>query len=494
MKKRLLAFALTLAMVLSLTVPAMAAGQTFSDVPESYWGYADIEAVSKAGYMKGVGGGRFSPENKVTVAQFLTLLGRLVFPDVKTEGNDWYGPYVTAAQEAKLLDGTQVDTDNLEAEITRYDMAVILRAAAKKLGVTEKSAQSSEVTDYLDIPTRYAEAVLAVYGMGLIKGVGGGSFNGTGTMRRAEVATVIMRLARATGSHGGTVTEPTDPSKPTSPDEDPIVTYEFRGRLRQTEHAMAAPAFDKHTYLPGVSVKLYYTPDGGKTSTLVAEGTTDEGHPVTNSKGEFIRMDDVGWFLLSFEAPESWGRGKNFYVSAETVYEGQKLVTSDLRTDGRDYKELWEMKPGPSEDSYGNLRTFVVETTPPTGEKAKLTYKGVVTYFSASDEQAAEGFTVRLHFKDGVVLGEAVTDANGHFAMDFEVDALDNPFDELAKQYYVTIEGVRDGVRYAITPEKNGKVALTSLYVLGVCVPMGSGKWINEDSIIRFTSLDAVSP
>lgn len=197
MKKRILCLALAVVLILGLAAPAVAAGQTFSDVPSSYWGYADIEAAAEAGLMNGTGNGKFSPNLKVSVAQFLTLLGRLVFPDTKVaEGDTWYGPYVIKAQGAGLLTGTQVDTGNVEAEISRYDMAVILRAAAKRLGVKEKSAQSSEVTDYLDISTRYADAVLAVYGMGLIKGDQNGNFNGSSTMTRAEVATVIMRLAK----------------------------------------------------------------------------------------------------------------------------------------------------------------------------------------------------------------------------------------------------------------------------------------------------------
>lgn len=93
MKKRFLSLALAVAMAMAfgLGVPALATGPSFTDVPESYWGYADIEAVAAAGYMNGTGGGAFSPEMKVSVAQFLTLLGRLVFPDVKTEGSDWFG-------------------------------------------------------------------------------------------------------------------------------------------------------------------------------------------------------------------------------------------------------------------------------------------------------------------------------------------------------------------------------------------------------------------
>lgn len=193
MKKRILAILLTVVLTLGL-LPAAAAEGTFSDVPTTYWGYDYIEAAAEAGLMKGTGGGKFSPELKVSVAQFLTLLGRLVFPDVKADGEDWYGPYVRAAKEAGLLTGSKVDVNNVENEITRYDMAVILCAAAKKLGVTEKTAQPGEVADYMDIPARYIDAVLAVYGTGLIKGDQTGNFNGENTMTRVEVATVIARL------------------------------------------------------------------------------------------------------------------------------------------------------------------------------------------------------------------------------------------------------------------------------------------------------------
>ena len=220
MKRKILSLALAMIMALGIVTPAVAAGPTFSDVPESHWAYADVEAAAAQGLMNGTGNGMFSPDLKVSVSQFLTLVGRVVFPDTKvTENDSWYGPYVAAAQTNGLLEGTQVDVNNVEAEITRYDMAVILRAAAKKLGVAEKAAQSSQVTDYGMIPTMYADAVLAVYGMGLIKGDGNGNFNGNNTMMRSEVVTVVVRLAKAKSggsSQGGG--NATDPAAPTQPD------------------------------------------------------------------------------------------------------------------------------------------------------------------------------------------------------------------------------------------------------------------------------------
>ena len=413
MKKRFVSVLLVLALALGLGVPALAAGPSFADVPESYWGYADIEAVAEAGLMKGTGGDLFAPELKVSVAQFLTLLGRLVFPDVKAEGADWYGPYVTAAQDAKLLDGTQVDTGNVEAEISRYDMAVILRAAAKKLGVAEKSAQSSEVKDYLDIPTRYADAVLAVYGMGLIKGDQAGNFNGSNTMMRAEVATVIMRLARATGNQGGNTTEPEQPTEP---------------ELFHT--VLSVRAFTPEQYsenkegertVSDVPLQLRYTEDGGNTSRLITEFSSYRA-----GSGNFVSVTlDIDQALVDNENGQ-------FYFSGETEYNGQRLVTQDLRTDGRATIIPVKLEP------LGRVKFHdaEVEMVPPTGFKRNITIRGSVhanTFDSALMPNISVDFKL---YRDatgkipgsndvGTVMGSTVTDEDGAFRIETTLDTLD---------------------------------------------------------------------
>ena len=383
---------------------------------------------------------------KVSVAQFLTLLGRLVFPEVKVGENDsWYGPYVAKAQETGLLDGSQVNTADVFDEIPRYDMAVVLRATAKKLGISETQAQASEVTDYPDIPTRYAEAVLTVYGMGLIKGDNAGRFNGASTMTRAEIATVIMRLDRATA--GGTTppsptpteSAPVESVAPTVPPDEELVTYDVWGYVTKIDHVIGQPANDKDTWLHGTQLKLYYTGDGGKTSILVAEATAGS--------------DSIAKYNMTFEAPESWGSyanheaGNGFYFSAETVLDSQRLVTCDLRTDGRAYKDILRIVPG--KDGMYNYRG--VELTVPDGEKAKFTFKGYVdgsNFAMDAPDHRLPNFTVQLHLADGTIVGETVSGADGCFSMECEVDALDGGFDIEQKLYYVTSSGVYKGVEY----------------------------------------------
>lgn len=478
--KRLVAAAMTLALTLGLSVSAMAyTTPDFTDVPSNHWAYQSVMKMADAGVIKGTGGGMFSPDMKLSAEMFIVLVGRVVFPDVKAEGADWSGPYVAEAKTKGLLEGTNVTDANLKGEISRYDMAVILARAAKWKNLEVSKVDQSAVKDYGEVPTKYADAVLTVYGAGLIKGNQSGSFNGSNSMTRQEAATVMDRLLGLIP--GGTTTEP-DPEKPTNPDQGPLVDYDIAVYLLQTEHAMSAPAYDKHTYLPGVSAKLYYTPDGGETSTLVGEGVS-----LSESRWneEENRNEIVGYIAFRFKAPESWSKGANFYVSAETVYEGQKLVTSDLRTDGRAHKSLFSWQPGPSYTPGRIARFTNVEMTPPTGEKFKFTYQGhvIATIYPDYPNEPLPGFTVQLHLADGRLLGEAVSKEDGFFSMECEVDSLDGAFNGYAEMYYITASGAFQGNQYERTGKyrNSDEQMLESLVDLDVWVSVGHGMNENPD-------------
>ena len=64
--KKITAFLLSLALLAGLCIPAMAAGTTFSDVPSGQWYTPYVERAAGAGWVNGIGGGRYSPSAKVT--------------------------------------------------------------------------------------------------------------------------------------------------------------------------------------------------------------------------------------------------------------------------------------------------------------------------------------------------------------------------------------------------------------------------------------------
>lgn len=453
MKRKILSLMLAVALTLGLAVPAMAyTTPDFTDVPSNHWAYESVMKMADAGVIKGTGNGQFSPEMKLSAEMFVVLVGRVVFPDVKAEGADWSGPYVSEAKAKGLLEGTNITDGNLKGDISRYDMAVILAKCVELLKVSATKADSSKVTDYGELPTKYVDAVLMAYGSGLIRGDQSGSFNGANSMTRQEAATVMDRLLGLIP--GGTTTEPgTDPEKPEQPEkptetekpgqvegplkpeivempkDEKMATYTFFVGFEKVDHELGAPAYDKTYSLPNVPFKIYYTEDGGKTSVFVAEGTTN---PAKDGRVESTEV--------VFEAPESWGHHygeTGFYVSAETEWEGQRLVTGDLRTDGRAYTNC--------ENAFPNARTsFHAELTPPEGLKIHFTFAGTVETFD--DSIPIPGATVRLYLKDGSLISEATAGADGRFQMDCTVDVLDDALNTSLENYQITAQGELNGI------------------------------------------------
>ena len=64
-------------LVQAMGLPAAGAGATFTDVAEDSWYASSIKAACAAGYMEGVGQGRFDPKGTVTHEEMITVLGRL---------------------------------------------------------------------------------------------------------------------------------------------------------------------------------------------------------------------------------------------------------------------------------------------------------------------------------------------------------------------------------------------------------------------------------
>lgn len=194
--KKLLSMVLVLALSLGLAAPALAySTPDFSDVPQSHWAYAAIMEMADAGIIQGTGGGRFSPAEPLSAEMFITLVGRVMFPEIKAQGDDWSGPYVAAAKDRGFLARTNITDETLGDEISRYDMAVILAWCSNTLGGIADLSSSSGIIDLDEMPYWYAVAVEFVCAAGLIRGDENHRFNGANSMTRQEAAVVIHRLS-----------------------------------------------------------------------------------------------------------------------------------------------------------------------------------------------------------------------------------------------------------------------------------------------------------
>ena len=171
--RRTIALALGLC---ALTIPASAAS-TFSDVPSSYWGYSYITEAASKGLVSGIGNGQYGPEQKLSNAQFVTMVCNMFYSDlVKAQGTsaDWWRPYMNVAQAVGLLNGTTAGSQyaasgsftaaNANGQISRYDMAQIMYNVSTLQRWETPDSMSLVLSqlliqDFSTIPTSYQMAV-----------------------------------------------------------------------------------------------------------------------------------------------------------------------------------------------------------------------------------------------------------------------------------------------------------------------------------------------
>lgn len=209
--RRTIALALGLC---ALTIPASAAS-TFSDVPSSYWGYSYITEAASKGLVSGIGNGQYGPEQKLSNAQFVTMVCNMFYSDlVKAQGTsaDWWRPYMNVAQAVGLLNGTTAGSQyaasgsftaaNAKGQISRYDMAQIMYnlSTAQRWEFPNELAILANlalIQDMSSIPSNYQMPVAYCYAKGFLSGDENGNFNGSSTTTRAQAAVVLCSLNKA---------------------------------------------------------------------------------------------------------------------------------------------------------------------------------------------------------------------------------------------------------------------------------------------------------
>ena len=187
--------------------PGENAGQTFLDVPKSFWGYESIERAAQLGYVNGVGGGKFEPNRQLTRAEFVTMLYRMAdkpaantaagFTDVSQ--NAWYRDAVNWAAEKGYVNGTGENSFDPDGKITRQEVVTILfRYSGSQSGAETMftATYDSQFTDSGAIaPWAKTAMYWAIYN-GVVNGTSPTTVSPTATATRAEVAAIFVRYAK----------------------------------------------------------------------------------------------------------------------------------------------------------------------------------------------------------------------------------------------------------------------------------------------------------
>ena len=158
---------------------------TFSDVPETYWAYDEIQWAYENGYVNGTSASTFAPGASISRQQVWMILARLsgVAPADMAAARAW-------AMETGVSDGT-----NPGAAVTRQQLAALLFRFAQANGYDD--GQRGDLSRFPDAGSAASYAVeplqWATAG-GILNGTSQGTLNPAGTATRAQFAVMLYRF------------------------------------------------------------------------------------------------------------------------------------------------------------------------------------------------------------------------------------------------------------------------------------------------------------
>ena len=175
----------------------------FTDIT-GHWAKEHILFTVSRGLFSGTSKTTFSPNTTLTRGMFVTALGRLAginpadyqnrkFTDVKADA--YYAPYVNWAASKGIVSGTTSSTFAPDSNITREQMAVIMKNYADKMGYSiPKTLEAVTFADNAQISSWAKDAVKAMQQAGVLSGKENNRFDPKGNATRAEAATVLHRF------------------------------------------------------------------------------------------------------------------------------------------------------------------------------------------------------------------------------------------------------------------------------------------------------------
>ncbi|HMM05829.1 MAG TPA: S-layer homology domain-containing protein [Clostridiales bacterium] len=174
----------------------------FSDVPDNQWYAPYVTDLAAKGILSGKSDGIFDPNGTIKRGEFAKILATASREDLGAyQGNTkfsdvaqsmWYAKYIQWASAKGIVNGTSSTTFAPEANITRQEMAVMIKRYAdyKKITLT-KTVTVVTFADSSSIASWARDAVSNLQQAGIINGTGGNQFNPLGNATRAEAAKMI---------------------------------------------------------------------------------------------------------------------------------------------------------------------------------------------------------------------------------------------------------------------------------------------------------------
>lgn len=214
MMKRLLFLILALSLALSLFVPIGAysdpglnnfkdinsyvPGQ-FSDIVESSWSTPNIATAYEKGLMQGNADGTFAPGGSISVAETIAIAARLHHiyhggDGIFKQGRPWYQVYIDYALKNGITWNKRFESYQIPATRAQF-VSILVKSLPASALPTINNIPADAIPDLTEDADCY-NAVYTLYRAGILTGYdAAGNFKPANSISRAEVATIITRMA-----------------------------------------------------------------------------------------------------------------------------------------------------------------------------------------------------------------------------------------------------------------------------------------------------------
>ena len=173
----------------------------FTDVPSDSWYYSSVKAAWENDLIDGVTVNEFKPNATLTVAQTIKLAAALHQLDRTGEvsltngGSNWYENYVNYAVTNGIIEKEYANYTQaqMNAPVTRGEFVHIFHGAEEAYKaintVADNAIPDVKATD------KFAAEIYEFYRAGILTGSDAkGTFHSASTIKRSEVATILLRM------------------------------------------------------------------------------------------------------------------------------------------------------------------------------------------------------------------------------------------------------------------------------------------------------------
>lgn len=178
-------------------------GMPFEDVAKTDWFYPYVNSAYQKGLIDGMTKTTYAPNDSLTVAQAIKLSAALYQKLNKGEAAlyngevNWYDPYVTYAVSKGIIEEKYLSYSaaQMNAPVSRQEFVHILYGANAVYGfVTSNYVPDNSIPD-VKMGSAYASEIYELYRAGILTGSdAAGTFYPTSTIKRSEVAAILVRM------------------------------------------------------------------------------------------------------------------------------------------------------------------------------------------------------------------------------------------------------------------------------------------------------------